>query len=249
MTGERRHDPRFGPDPDALHPLADHPRVMFVRNLPLPPNVEIGAYTYYDDPEGPDAFLRNVLYHYEFTGDRLRIGRFCALATGTSFLMNGGNHRTTAPSTYPFLIFGGAWAGRFDGEAEFPGRGDTVVGNDVWTGWKSTILPGVTIGDGAIVAGRSVVVKDVPAYSIVAGTPATVKRMRFPEATVERLVRLRWWRYSIFDLFGMPFDRIDETLDGIEAKVEAGALAEYAPEKVTMDRLRDLFEPAAQAAE
>lgn len=125
----------------------------------------------------------------------------------------------------------------------------TTIGNDVWIGQGVFIKAGVTIGDGAIVAGRSVVVKDVPAYSIVAGTPATVKRMRFPEATVERLVRLQWWRYSIFDLFGMPFDRIDETLDGIEAKVEAGALTEYAPEKITMDRLRDLFEPAVQAAE
>lgn len=196
MTGERRHDPRFGPDPDALHPLADHPRVMFVRNLPLPPNVEIGAYTYYDDPEGPEAFLRNVLYHYEFTGDRLRIGRFCALATGTSFLMNGGNHRTTAPSTYPFLIFGGAWAGRFDGEAEFPGRGDTVVGNDVWTGWKSTILPGVTVGDGAIVAARAVVSRDVPPYAVVAGNPARVVRMRYGPRDVERLLRLRWWDWD-----------------------------------------------------
>ena len=163
--------------------------------------------------------------------------------------MNGGNHRTTAPSTYPFLIFGGAWAGRFDGEAEFPGRGDTVVGNDVWTGWKSTILPGVTIGDGAIVAGRSVVVKDVPAYSIVAGTPATVKRMRFPEATVERLVRLQWWRYSIFDLFGLPFDRIDEALDGIEEKIASGAIKEYTPVKTTPEDLVRLFEPIPLAAE
>ena len=102
------HDPRFGPDPDALHPVPGHPRVVFVRNLDLPPNVEVGAYTYYDDPGGADAFLRNVLHHFAFTGDRLRIGRFCALASGTRFLMNGGNHRTAGPSTYPFVIFGGA---------------------------------------------------------------------------------------------------------------------------------------------
>ena len=195
MTGGRRHDPRFGPDPDALHPLADHPRVMFVRNLPLPPSVEIGAYTYYDDPEGPEAFLRNVLYHYEFTGDRLRIGRFCALATGTAFLMNGGNHRTAAPSTYPFLIFGGAWAGRFEGEADFPGRGDTVVGNDVWTGWKSTILPGVTVGDGAVLAAGAVVSRDVAAYTIVGGVPARPIKERFSRKIAAELSQIAWWNW------------------------------------------------------
>ena len=80
-----------------------------------------------------DAFLRNMLYHFDFIGDRLRIGRFCALGAGTRFLMNGGNHRTTAPSTHPFVTFGGGWSGRFDGEADFPTRGDTTIGNDVWT--------------------------------------------------------------------------------------------------------------------
>ena len=118
------HDPRFGPDPDSLHPLPDHPRVTFIRNLDLPPNVEVGAYTYYDDPAGPQAFLEDILYHFAFLGDRLRIGRFCAIAAGTRFLMNGGNHRLDAPSTYPFAIFGGAWAGRFPDETAFPNRDD-----------------------------------------------------------------------------------------------------------------------------
>ena len=125
----------------------------------------------------------------------------------------------------------------------------TTIGNDVWIGQGVFIKAGVTIGDGAIVAGRSVVVKDVPAYSIVAGTPATVKRMRFPEATVERLVRLQWWRYSIFDLFGLPFDRIDEALDGIEEKIASGAIKEYTPVKTTPEDLVRLFEPIPLAAE
>ena len=93
-------------------------------------------------------------------------------------------------------VFGGAWAGRFEGEADFPGRGDTVVGNDVWTGWKSTILPGVTIGDGAIVAARAVVTRDVPPYAVVAGNPARIVRMRYGPRDVERLLRLRWWDWD-----------------------------------------------------
>ena len=191
------HDPRFGPDPDALHPLEAHPRVMFIKNIKLPENVEVGAYSYYDDPGGPDAFLRNVLYHFTFIGDRLRIGRFCALATGTKFLMNGGNHRMSGPSTYPFLLFGGAWAGRFEGETNFPNRGDTVIGNDVWTGWDSTILPGVTIGDGAVIGARSVVTRDVPPYAVVAGNPARIVRMRYNPDEIARLLSLRWWDWDI----------------------------------------------------
>ena len=189
------HDPRFGPDPDALHPLPGQPRVVFIKNLDLPPTVEVGAYTYYDDPDGPDAFLRNVLYHFDFIGDRLRIGRFCAFGAGTRFLMNGGNHRVSAPSTYPFVIFGGAWAGRFV-EATFPTHGDTTIGNDVWTGWDSMILPGVTVGDGAIVATRAVVTRDVPPYAVVAGNPARVVRMRVEPDDIARLLRIRWWEWD-----------------------------------------------------
>lgn len=194
------HDTTFGPDPDLLHPLPQHPRVVFLKNLALPPNVEVGAYSYYDDPAGPDAFLRNLLYHFEFLGDRLIIGRFTAIAAGTTFLMNGGNHRTAAPSTYPFQIFGGAWLGRFADELVFPDRGDTTIGNDVWIGWKATILPGVTIGDGAIVAAGSVVARDVPAYAVVAGNPARVVRMRFTDAEIADLLRIRWWDWDIAEI-------------------------------------------------
>ncbi|KQP95068.1 chloramphenicol acetyltransferase [Methylobacterium sp. Leaf113] len=190
------HDPRFGPDPNVLHPVPGHPRITFIRNLDLPPNIEVGAYTYYDDPEGPQAFLDNILYHFAFLGDRLSIGRFCAIAAGTHFLMNGGNHRLAAPSTYPFLIFGGTWAGRFQEEATFPSRGDTVVGHDVWLGYDCTLLPGVTIGNGAVVAAKSVVTRDVPPYAIVAGNPATLVRMRVPPEVAERLQVLAWWDWD-----------------------------------------------------
>lgn len=189
------HDPRHGPDPDNLHPLAGHPRTVFIRSLDLPENVEVGEYSYYDDPAGPETFLQNILYHFAFLGDRLRIGRFCAIAAGTRFLMNGGNHRLDAPSTFPFPIFGGAWAGAFD-TSRFPNRGDTVIGNDVWLGYGTTVMPGVRIGDGAVVAALSVVSRDVPPYAIVAGNPARVVRLRFPEADIARLLRIAWWDWD-----------------------------------------------------
>ena len=184
------------PDPDALYPMPGQPSVMLIRNLPdLPPTVEIGEFTYYDDPAGPEAFLRNVLYHFDFRGDRLVIGRFCAIATGVQFVMNGGNHRTAGISTFPFPIFE-PWRGRWDGEFDFPTRGDTVVGNDVWIGRDALVMPGVTIGDGAIVATRAVVTRDVPPYAIVGGNPATVLRVRFDEPTVARLLAIAWWDWA-----------------------------------------------------
>lgn len=213
------HDARTGPDPGQLHPLADHPRVTFIRNLDLPPNVEVGDYTYYDDPAGPRAFLDNILYHFAFLGDRLVIGRFCAIAAGTRFLMNGGNHRLDAPSTYPFPIFGNAWAAY--GPEAFPNRGDTVVGNDVWLGYESTVLPGVTIGDGAVVAAKSVVSADVPPYAIVAGNPARLVRMRFSEADIARLLRIAWWDWDADRITAHLGAIGDGDVDALEAAASA----------------------------
>ncbi len=190
------HDLALGPDPDRLHPLPDHPRVVFVKNLALPETVSVGAYTYYDDPAGPEAFLANILYHFPFLGDRLVIGRFCAIAAGTRFVMNGGNHRLNGPTTFPFPIFGGAWTGRFDGEPDFPNRGDTVIGNDVWLGMDATILPGVTIGDGAVIAALSVVTRDVPPYAIVAGNPARIVRRRLSPLDAARMQAIAWWDWD-----------------------------------------------------
>ncbi|HEY9164232.1 MAG TPA: CatB-related O-acetyltransferase [Magnetovibrio sp.] len=185
------------PRPNQRHPLPDHDRLVFVNTLNLPDNVEVGDYTYYDDPAGAAAFQANILYHFDFTGDRLVIGKFCAIAAGTKFLMNGGNHRVGALSTFPFMIFGGDWAERFDGEATFPNKGDTVIGNDVWMGWNCTILPGVRVGDGAVIAACAVVVEDVPPYAVVAGNPARVVKMRFDAQTVAALLDIRWWEWPV----------------------------------------------------
>lgn len=199
----------LGPDPRAVHPVPAHQRIVFLRNVVTAPNVEIGEYTYYDDPDAALLFdTRNILHHYEFLGDRLVIGRFCAIATGVRFVMNGANHAMTGFSTYPFNIFGGGWESGFDPATISTGnKGDTTVGNDVWIGADALILPGVTIGDGAIIAASSVVSRDVAPYAIVAGNPAAERRRRFEPAIVERLLALRWWDW--------PIDRIGRNLAAI----------------------------------
>ncbi len=198
-----------GPRPEIKHPIPMHPRVGFLKPLISRPNIEIGDFTYYDDPDGPDAFAEKcVLHHYEFIGDRLVIGKFTAIAEGARFIMNGANHAMSGFSTYPFNIFGGGWEEGFDETTwERELRGDTVIGNDVWIGMEAVVMPGVTIGDGAIVAARSVVTHDVPPYAIVAGNAARVVKMRFDKQTVRRLLSVAWWDW--------PVDKITRNLDAI----------------------------------
>jgi virginiamycin A acetyltransferase len=185
------------PSPDTMHPVAGHPRVVFLKTIVRSPNIEVGDYTYYDDPGDPAAFeWENVLYAYG--PERLVIGRYCALATGARFLMAGANHPTSGVSTFPFAIFGGAWAEQtLDLVLAVPSRGDTIVGNDVWIGYEAVVMPGVRIGDGAIVAAGAVVTKNVPAYGVVAGNPARLVRTRFDETDVDRLLRAAWWEWPV----------------------------------------------------
>jgi virginiamycin A acetyltransferase len=188
------------PDPDAIHPLPNLDRVVFLKPLlaslgeEAPGNVEVGAYSYYDDPEHARGFFtRNLLYNF-MGGTRLRIGKFCAIATGARFVFAAANHAMAGPSTYPFAIFGGDFAAALPIEAyPFPERGDTVIGHDVWIGMEALILPGVRIGHGVVVGARSVVARDVPDYAVVAGNPARILRRRYPEQDAARLVALAWW--------------------------------------------------------
>jgi len=197
------------PNPEIKHPISMHPRVGFLKPLVTAENIEVGDFTYYDDPHGPYKFQEKcVLHHYPFIGDRLVIGKFCAIAEGARFIMNGANHAMSGFSTYPFNIFGHGWEEGFDPatwQHEF--RGDTVVGNDVWIGMEAVVLPGVKVGDGAIVAAKSVVSHDVPPYAVVAGNPAKVVKMRFDDATIARLLRVAWWDW--------PVDKISRNLNAI----------------------------------
>jgi virginiamycin A acetyltransferase len=185
------------PDPTTVHPLPGQDRLVFLKPLITDPRIEVGEYTYYDDEQGAAAFQeRNVLYAYG--PEKLIIGKYCAIASGTKFMMAASAHPTMGVSTFPFTIFGGTWADRtLDLVTGMPSRGDTVIGNDVWFGYGALIMPGVRIGDGAIIAAGSVVTADVPPYAIVGGSPATVIRKRFADDDIERLLRVAWWDWPV----------------------------------------------------
>jgi virginiamycin A acetyltransferase len=187
----------YGADPKDKHPMKGFPQVCFIQNTVSNPNIIIGDYTYYDDPEDSENFERNVLYHFPFIGDRLIIGKFCALAKGVKFIMNGANHKLDGFSTYPFGIFGNGWERIRPQLEELPYKGDTVVENDVWIGYEAVIMPGVQIGNGAIVAAKSVVVSDVPPYTIYGGNPAKLIRQRFDDAVIRSLLAIAWWNWDI----------------------------------------------------
>jgi virginiamycin A acetyltransferase len=187
----------MGPDPNTIYPLDGYDKLIFLKPFVKAPNIIVGEYTYFDDRKnGPENFEEyNVLYNYDFTKVKLVFGKFCAIAAETRFMMTG-DHKLDAISTFPFPIFGHGWEDTYD-IATLPTKGDIIVGNDVWFGYNSLIKGGVTIGDGAIIATSAVVVKDVPAYSIVAGNPAKVVKMRFDDSTIERLLRISWWNWDI----------------------------------------------------
>ncbi|MDR2837131.1 MAG: Vat family streptogramin A O-acetyltransferase [Azonexus sp.] len=186
-----------GPSPTSKHPMDGFPQVCFIKNTVTNPNIIVGDYTYYDDPEDSENFERNVLYHYPFIGDKLVIGKFCAIARGAKFIMNGANHKLSGISTYPFQIFRNGWEKVTPGLDALPYKGDTVIGNDVWIGYEALIMPGVKIGNGAIVSSRAVVTSDVPAYTVVGGNPATPIKQRFSPEVIERLEAIAWWNWPV----------------------------------------------------
>lgn len=193
-----REEKKYGPNPNAVYPMEGFTRIAFLKNIIKNPNIIVGDYSYYDDnDDNPEKFEQNVLYHYDFLGDKLIIGKFCAIASDVKFIMNGANHKMQAFTTYPFGIFRNGWEAGTPEVKDLPYKGDTIIGNDVWIGYDSIIMPGVKIGDGAIIAAKSVVAKDVPAYSIVGGNPARVIRNRFGDAVVDCLLQLKWWDWSI----------------------------------------------------
>ena len=167
---------RYGPNPDAVYPNEAIKQVCFIKNTITRPNIIVGEYSYYDDVNGAEKFEEHVTHHYEFIGDKLIIGKFCAIAKGVEFIMNGANHRMKSVTTYPFNIMGGGWEKCTPALHDLPYKGDTVIENDVWIGQHVTIMPGVHIGNGAIIGANAVVTKDIPAYHVAGGNPCRIIR-------------------------------------------------------------------------
>ncbi len=183
------------PDPASIHPIPGYEKEIYVRPTIRNPNILVGDFTYIADSE----FESHVTHHYDWNGDRLIIGKFCQIAAGVEFVMNGANHQMNAVSTFPFYTLEG-WDMDPPAPDDLPLRGDTVIGSDVWIGQNAVILPGVRIGDGAIIGANSVVGSNVEPYTIVAGNPARFLRRRFDEELTALLLRFRWWDRGIDEI-------------------------------------------------
>ena len=192
------------PSPEQKFPLTHTKRLCFLKNIIKNPNIQVGDFTYYDDFESVDNFEKNVKYHFDFVGDKLIIGKFCMIASGVTFIMNGANHLQNSLTTFPFAIFGEDWKNAMEGK-EYSFKGDTIIGNDVWIGYDATIMPGVTVGDGAIIGSKSVVTKNVESYSVVGGNPAKEIHKRFSDDRIKELLEMKWWNW--------PKERISKELE------------------------------------
>jgi len=184
--------------------LKDYGKLCFLKNVIKNPNIIVGDYTYYDaghDNIKSKKFEKNVLYHYDFIKDKLIIGKFCSIASGVKFVMNGGNHDPDLISTYPFKVFDNGWE---KGDLGTVNKGDIKIGNDVWIGFEALIMSGVEIGDGAVISARAVVTKNIPPYEIWGGNPAMrfkKKGCRFDKKTVKELLKIQWWNWDYEKIF------------------------------------------------
>ncbi|WP_459213181.1 CatB-related O-acetyltransferase [Aquimarina rhabdastrellae] len=185
-----------GPDKHIAFPLTNYNRLCFLKNIITNPNIIVGDYTYYDDFDDVSNFEKNVKYHFDFIGDQLIIGKFCMIASDVTFIMNGANHLSEAISAYPFAIFGNGWEQAMK-DKSYPNKGNTIIGNDVWIGYNATIMPGVKIGDGAIIATNATVTKDVAPYTIVGGNPAKEIKKRFKQEDIDKLLEIKWWNWEV----------------------------------------------------
>ena len=211
-----------------------YPDVVYLKNVVDDPDIEVGEHTYYHDfRNDPRDFVKNnILYHFPELGhhDKIVIGKYCSLACGTKFICPLANHSFTSLANYPFPLIAEHW----ELDDSFMDKistlkGPTIVGNDVWIGYDAVIMPGVHIGDGAVVGTRSVVTRDVPPYTVVAGDPARPIRKRFDDATIDKLMRLQWWNLPDEEIR----DFLPELINGnIDAVLEKKWLSDTAREVV-----------------
>lgn len=195
-----------------IYPRFQGHSTVYLQNVVTDPSISVGDYTIYDDfVNDPRDFQRNnVLYHYPINRERLVIGKFCSIACGAKFLFNSANHTLRSLSTYIFPVLFEEWGLDVARIPEaWDNRGDIVIGNDVWIGYDAVVLAGVTVGDGAIIAARAVVTKDVPPYTIVGGVPARPIRRRFSDSEIDQLLELKWWDW--------PEEKIARSIDVIQS--------------------------------
>ena len=183
-----------------IYPRSNDFQTIYLNTIINNPNIIVGDYTIYNDfVNDPTQFEKNnVLYHYPINQDRLIIGKFCSIACGAKFLFNSANHALRSLSNYTFPLFFEEWGlNKKNVASAWDNKGDIIIGNDVWIGYEAVIMAGVHIGDGAVIAARAVVTKDVPPYTIVGGTPARKIRMRFEEETIAKLQQIQWWNWPV----------------------------------------------------
>lgn len=205
----------MNPNPNKVFPMKNNRNMINVKPTIKNKNIIVGDFTYFADTD----FEKHVTHHYDFIGDKLIIGKFCQIAKGVNFVMNGANHQMNAVTTFPFYIFEG-WKQKVPALNKLPLKGDTVIGNDVWIGQNVTILPGVHIGDGAIIGLNSVVGSDVKPYTIVAGNPAKVIRKRFDNELIKLLLKLKWWDKSIKEINDLIPILTDNNLKEVKKKLK-----------------------------
>ncbi|WP_252237015.1 CatB-related O-acetyltransferase [Clostridium sp. CH2] len=184
------------PNLNKVYPRNNDYQTIYLKNVITRDNIQVGDYTiyndFYNDPR--DFEKNNVLYQYPINNDKLIIGKFCSIACKAKFLMTSGNHTMNSLSTYTFPIFYEEWGLDVSHITDaWDNKGDIVIGNDVWIGYDAIIMPGVKIGDGAIIGTRAIVTNDVPPYTIALGIPAKVIKKRFSDDIILKLLKIKWW--------------------------------------------------------
>ena len=204
------------PNPDVIHPIAGYDKEIYVKPTIKNPNIIVGDFTYIADSD----FESHVTHFYPWSRDNLIIGKFCQIAAGAEFVMNDANHKMNAVTTFPFYTLEG-WEMKIPDPAEMPFKGNTVIGNDVWIGQNAVILPGVHVGDGAIIGANSVVGSDVAPYTIVIGNPAKVLRKRFDDELIRLLLKFKWWDKSIEEINALIPILTSSDLEKVREEIEA----------------------------
>lgn len=203
------------PDPMTIHPIPGYDKEIYVKPAITNPNIIVGDFTYIADSD----FESHVTHLYEWNGDKLVIGKFCQIAAGVEFVMNGANHQMNAVSTFPFYTLEG-WNMMPPAKSDMPFKGDTVIDNDVWIGQNAVILPGVHIASGAIIGANAVVGSDVPPYTIVAGNPAKPIRKRFDDELINLLLEWKWWDKSVEEIDALIPLLTSSDLEKVRAEIK-----------------------------